>query len=414
MKKYILIFLFFFVSLLHAQEVKSYDLNVTINVKSKNVSVNGIINIDFQAKDTINLILWRNSIIKEIKYESTPIKYSFDTLSPSPIMYIPNGRLIKIIKPKSSNRVIPLSFSYTSNMKGLKGWASSFSDDWIELNYYGAWFPVGLNSRNINSKIKINIDKDYIITGSGKVSKEKDYWEMNQNWQSFDIVIIASKQLKSKLLKENNAFIQTDYCELPAPEVDSVLNGCKDAFHLFEKHFGKKDSTYLKFVIAPFEQGGGYSRKNFVCLRTKHFNTYTSRGIAHEIAHFWWNNAITTTWEDWLNEAFAEYSMLLYVREKYGPDEFKKITDEYKSRTKNLPAIWGIDRNAPESYSVLYEKGSLILCELENMLGNEKFISLLTEVSKNKVSSNNDLLNLIEQKSSVKIRQWLENKLKTL
>lgn len=414
MKKYIPVILFFLISHIHAENIKSYDLDVLIDVKTRDVITSGIINIDFQEKDTINLVLWKNSLIKEIKYKSKPVKYSFDSLSPSPIIYIPNGRILTIIKPPKSNNIIQLSLSYISNMKGLKGWANSFSEDWIELNYYCAWFPVGLNSRNFNSKIKISIDKEYVITGSGKVSKKKNYWEMNQSWQGFDNVIIASKKLKSKILKEESSLIQTDYCELSELEADSILSGCKLAFHLFEKYFGKKDSTYLKFIIAPFEHGGGYSRKNFVCLRTKHFDAYTSEGIAHEIAHFWWNNAATTTWEDWLNEAFAEYSMLMYVREKFGIEAFRKKIDEYKSRTKNSPAIWGIDRNSPDSYSSLYEKGSLILCELEDMLGNEKFFNLLSSISKSKIATNNDLLSFIEKKLSKETRQWLENKLKNL
>jgi aminopeptidase N len=148
-------------------------------------------------------------------------------------------------------------------------------------------------------------------------------------------------------------------------------------------------------------------------MGTKVFGLYTRQGIAHELAHFWWHNAGTTTWEDWLNEAFAEYSMLLYIRERIGSGEFQKTVDEYKNRTINLAPVWGIDRGADDAYSVLYEKGSLILCEMEEMVGKNSFMNFLKKVSDNKIKTTDELLNLIESELSEETRLWLENKLKT-
>ncbi len=237
---------------------------------------------------------------------------------------------------------------------------------------------------------------------------------MSQPWGSFDNVIIASRSLQLKSLEKNSLHIEADYSseDFPETDSDSVLTECKNVLNLFEEIFGKRDSTYLKFVIAPFEMGG-YSRRNFVCLRTKKFNLYTEKGIAHEIAHFWWHNASSTTWEDWLNEAFAEYSMLVYIREKKGDKIFQKIVEEYKNKTKDLPSIQGIDRNSPKAYSVLYEKGPLILYEFEELVGKDLFFNFLKEAAKSKIATTSDLLNLTEKLLSKEVRSWLEIKLKT-
>jgi hypothetical protein len=411
MRKYTLLFLLITSAVLYGQEIKSYDLSVKIDVNAKNVDVSGFVNINFKGKDSIDLILWKNSTIKSITGNKTSIKFFFDTLSASPIMYIPNGRKLTLTKSANTNDEQSVVFEYSSCMNGLNGWAKSFTNDWIELNFYCAWIPVG--GGNPVSKLTLKIDDGYLITGSGKVSRKKDCWQIDQSWGSFDNVVIASKNLKSKVLKEDGNFIETVYGEYPELDADSTIRECKNALDLFNSYFGRKDSTYLKFVIAPFENGGGYSRKNFVRMGTKNFNLYTKKGIGHEIAHFWWNNANTTTWQDWLNEAFAEYSMLMYIRERYGMAEFQKLIDEYKSRTRNLPPVWGLNRNAPDAYSVLYEKSSLILYELETLTGKEKFTNLLKEVSKNKIADTDSLLGLIEKKLSVETRYWLETKLKT-
>jgi len=37
----------------------------------------------------------------------------------------------------------------------------------------------------------------------------------------------------------------------------------------------------------------------------------------------WWANAPVNSWEDWLNESFAEYSALMAVRELFGAERFE-------------------------------------------------------------------------------------------
>ena len=398
-----------------AQEISFYNLKVKIDAPSKKVFVDGFINADFKDSDTLNLVLWQNSSIKEINNKDKNIKFYFDTSASSPIMYIPNGRKLVVVKSDDDSSKQFLYFNYICDFSTLSGWANSFAENWIELNFYCAWFPVNIGYSNFNSKFSIYVNDSYSVTGSGIVSKNKDFWEMKQPWGSFDNVIIVSRNLQSKSLEKNSLNIEADYSseDFLITDSDSVLNECKNVLDLFEEIFGKRDSTYLKFVIAPFEMGG-YSRKNFVCLRTKKFDLYTEKGIAHEIAHFWWHNAPTGTWEDWLNEAFAEYSMLVYIRERKGAKEFQKIVEEYKNNTKDLPSIWGIERNSPNAYSVLYEKGSLILYEFEEKVGKEFFFQFLKDVVNKKISNTNDLLEFAKKELSKEAADWLEDKLKNV
>jgi hypothetical protein len=400
-------------TLSYGQEILSYDLNVSIDVLPRKLHVKGSAKIDYKKSDSISLILWKNTVIQSINSKGSPIRYMFDTISPSPVMYIPGGGRLVVYKPSQSNEIQDIYFEYNCDMHNLTGWAKSFSEEWIEINYYCAWFPLNNSSRNFRSRINIAIDSAYTVTGSGIVNRKEDHWEMTQPWAGFDNVIIASKGLKSRVLDENNVHIETYYKDFPESEADSVISECRFVFGLYKNLFGEKDSTYMKFVIAPFEGGGGYSRKNFVSMRTKQFSFYTRVGIGHEIAHFWWSNAVTTTWEDWLNEAFAEYSMLIYLRERSGLNVFNTQINEYKKRTVNTPPIWGLDRNAPQSYTVLYEKGALILCDMEQKTGKDQFFSFLKEVQKKKIATTAELLDFTEARLSGEISKWLENKLRT-
>ena len=417
MKQSVKYFIFFFLSgflsfQTYGQQIISYNLDVKIDVVSKKVQVKGFLDIDFELRDSLTLVLWKNTDIRSLRLNRVPAKYSFDTASASPIMYIPNGRPLAIVKPSGAGNRDTVFVEYVSDMKMLSGWARSFADNWIELNYYSAWFPIHSRSRNFTSKISITIDTPYNVTGSGMVERKNNFWEMNQPWAGYDNVIIASNALYSRTYQKEKVRIETDYSEFPASALDSLLTECAYVFDYYQNLFGKKDSVYMKFVMAPFEKGGGYSRKNFVSMRTKEFNIYTRGGIGHEIAHFWWSNAVTTTWEDWLNEAFAEYSMLMYFRERLGREVFENRIEEYKHRCTNTPPIWGISRNSQSSYTVLYEKGSLLLYELEQHMGRERFAGFMKSVAVNKIATTADLLVLVEREFSKDIRVWLEEKLK--
>lgn len=411
MRTFILsLFIILIFSHVKSQEIKNYDFEIKIDVKSEKIHVKGNIDIDFNGKDTALMILWKYSDISSITFENTPVKYYFDTASPSSNMYIPDGKNLFVFNPAKDKKIQSLLFDYECDMNKLNGWAKSFTESWIEMNFYSAWFP--LNSNKFTSKFKIWIDGTYRLTGSGTIRQKEGYWEMEQPWPSFDNVIIASKNLKSKTLKDKNVFIGTDYSDFPETDADSIIAECRYVLKLYERLFGKKDSTYLKFVITPVEKGGGYSRKNFVSMGTKNFNLYTTGGIAHEIAHFWWSNATASTWEDWLNESFAEYSMLVYFLERYGKDVFYSRIEQYKTRSANTPPIWGINRNSPEAYTVLYEKGALLLCELEEKTGKDKFHCFLKEISVKKVDTTAEFLDMAEKSFSIEIRNWIEEGLK--
>lgn len=396
-----------------AQKINSYDFDVKINIKSKIVDVICEIKVDFENKDSMSFILWKNTNIQSISHGKQPFKYIFDTAAASPVMFIPNGKSLILKKPDQTRNNYTIILSYQCNMNELEkwGWSKSFNEDWIELNIYSGWFPVHWESKKYYSKIKLKIDSDYKVSGAGKIKKENGYWLIEQPWLTNDNIIFASKKLKSKLIKQNNTVIDLTYIDFSKADIDSTLAECKNMFDYYIKSFGTNDINFIRVVTIPYGKGG-YGRTNFFAIKTTKFNEYTTNLIAHEMGHLWWFRANSTTWQDWLNESFAEYSMLLYYKKKHGEKKFQDKINSYKNDIKTAPPIWGINRNAPKSYASLYQKGAIILYELENMLGKEQFFRLLKMISKNKIDNTKELLALIEKKLSEDTRRWLEAQLK--
>lgn len=413
MKKLITVTLFsLFVSGIFGQEIKHYELKVNFDILQRKIDVKGTIEIDFQDKENITLALWKNSNIQSIMFDKESADYSFDTICKSPNYYIQNGGKLIIRNIKKKNYAKPIYFAYTCDMKNVTGWAKSFSEDWIELGFYTAWYPVHNESKKFTSIITISIDDDFKVSGSGIVTQDGKNWIITHNWPVFDNVIIAAKDLKSKKIGGNEIGLELVYTKFPEKDLDSVSIICQEIYEFYSSIFGKQENAYLKYVLNPLKGRGGYSRTKFVSIKASGYNQYLKEGLAHEMAHFWWKNAVTTTWEDWLNEAFAEYSMLLYLREKDSEKIFNNLIKQFKEWTKNSLPIWGVDRETPEAYTALYNKGSLILMEFEEKLGADDFYKFLRTLLTNKISTTADFLNLVETELSKENRVWFENKLK--
>jgi aminopeptidase N len=120
---------------------------------------------------------------------------------------------------------------------------------------------------------------------------------------------------------------------------------------------------------------------------------------AHETAHQWWGNRVTpaTYRDNWLMEALANYSALLYLEKRRGARSMEIMLDTYRDAllAKNAagqavdsagPIVLGTrleTSQEPRAWrSITYGKGSWIMQMLRGRMGDQKFLALLAEISK--------------------------------
>ncbi|MCK4578550.1 MAG: HEAT repeat domain-containing protein, partial [Candidatus Marinimicrobia bacterium] len=103
--------------------------------------------------------------------------------------------------------------------------------------------------------------------------------------------------------------------------------------------------------------------------------------VAHELAHQWWGDLLTTkNWNHlWLNEAFATYFDALYVEHDKGEGEFllelidnrRRYLEEDKHNYRR-PIVYDLYEDPSEMFDVhSYQKGSLVLHMIRYLLGDE-------------------------------------------
>ena len=120
---------------------------------------------------------------------------------------------------------------------------------------------------------------------------------------------------------------------------------------------------------------------------------------AHEVAHQWWGNRVTTTFyrDGWLMEALANVSALLYVEKRKGIPSGAVMLDSYRTSLLEKgangqiadaagPVSFGprlTSSIAPAAYiTITYGKGLWVMQMLRRRMGDERFLALLADLTK--------------------------------
>ncbi len=396
----------------NAPTVKRYDILLDIDVEKKTLAVTLTAQIDFKGSKSIDFTLWKYSDIKHIRSKNKELAYSFDTKAKSSNTYIRQGAPLRLTVPKKKG-VCSITFDYTCNLDSLDTWMSSMEKDWVQLGYYVAWFPVNSDSRDFTANVSVSINDGYTVSGSGIVEHKDNKWEMLQPWGGFDLQIVASPTLKSKKMTSDGRTFEVVYTDFADADVDSALVACREALQFYTRLFKTNPSNdYMKFLVVP-RRGGGISRKNFIAYATKRFNEHFKTAIGHEMGHFWWNKAPTFSWEDWLNEGFAEFSMLWYIKCHFDKHVFDCYLEACRENARHACPIYEVDRDAPEAYDALYNKGALLLYDLEQKVGEQRFFEFMQGVAEREITSTTLLLDYAEEVFGKEIRKWIENRIKS-
>jgi hypothetical protein len=120
---------------------------------------------------------------------------------------------------------------------------------------------------------------------------------------------------------------------------------------------------------------------------------------AHETAHQWWGNRVTaaTYRDNWLMEALANTTALLYLEKRRGTHSVEQMLDSYRiallakndsgqSVDSAGPIVLGTrleSSQEPRAWrTITYGKGSWIMQMLRARMGSERFLAMLAEIVK--------------------------------
>jgi hypothetical protein len=323
--------------------------------------------------------------------------------------------IIKFRRPLRPGETADIHLEAHGKLTDVSRGSNSFSAPWVELSIDSGWYPYELEARNFGFKLQVKIDPGYQFAGNGKVSGGNGTWRLVRKDATSDIDLVAAPAWTATALREQGLRIRMIAVNVPPVTIQRFAQQASSSARTYAEWFGQAAGRDITVVLSPRQGGSSYSRPGYVSLAYSPEPAEEDRLLfilAHELAHFWWSGAPNSTWENWLNEAFAEYSALMYVRKSQGQAAFRELMLERVQRARTQPPIWGVRRNMRAYNRVIYAKGAIRLLQLEQMVGQEKFRQLLATLVRKHINTTQDFLDELQAESSPQTRMRFERLLK--
>ncbi len=275
------------------------------------------------------------------------------------------------------------------------------------------WFPqpdMGGQYYTVRSTVKVQ--KPFVPLVPGKTVRRVEEGEYNvletrigKPVQFF--VVLAGKYQFDEEEKDGLTIRVASYAGENRIAFRKLLGLSRKAIEYFSGFLGP--FPFEEFNIVEINDFGyGQAPPAFMFITTEAFNPIGaelnqlySEGInervAHEIAHQWWGHVVKMpgSEEQWLSEAFAEYSAALFIRDLRGKSDYARLKAVWRRRANESREIAPIplanrviarnDMSMSWNHrtALLYSKGPLLLEALHRDLGDQRFLVFLASVQSN-------------------------------
>lgn len=203
-----------------------------------------------------------------------------------------------------------------------------------------------------------------------------------------------------------------------APSEAAILPKAQDIIAFYNRTIGRQDSiTRFTVLLTGTKQDAFALLDNATVITYPNFDLSQRVDLlvlAHEISHKWWSYGSAHDENDWLNEAFATYSSMLYLQARGDTAGYRQNYEKLAKTTANTPAIIGFDRTKYEGgmyRRVVYNKGMVMLAALHGRVGTEQLYTILARTAAQRVSTTTAFLGVVGQVAGAETRAWLLAKL---
>jgi len=197
----------------------------------------------------------------------------------------------------------------------------------------------------------------------------------------------------------------------PADELAHIAGEVAAAMEFYKARFGPPPLNRIEVSPVPGRFGQGFA--GMIYLSTLAYLPVTSRPLssmgayeqvffgellrAHEAAHQWWGNIVSagSYHHEWLMEALANYSALMFLESKKGPKFIDGVLDEYRREMllkdaagdtveSGGPLVQGgrlETLSNPNAWAtIIYGKGTWVIHMLRRRMGDAQFLKMLAEL----------------------------------
>ena len=378
--------------------------------------------VDYMVEGTILEVTLQKPILPG---KSTTLEMEFDAQVPVQIRR--SGRQNREGVALSMAQWYPKLAEYDT-----QGW---HADPYIFREFYGVWGDFD---------VKITIDKDYTIGGTGYLQNPN---EIGHGYQDQGIVVDNSKKDKltwhfiapnvhdftwaaddnyihDTLIMENGPTLHFLYKDNPdilenwkalQPKTAALMN-------YFSEHVG--EYPYKQYSVI---QGGDGGMEYAMCtLITGNRRLGSLVGVtAHELAHSWFQFLLGTNelLYGWMDEGFTDYISAYAMDSINDTNAINPVSASYKSYDRLVasgyeqPLSTHADRFSSNSAYSVYKKGAVFLGQLSYIIGKENLDKTLKSYFKHwsfKHPTPYDFIRIAERESGLQLKWYIEDWMNTV
>jgi aminopeptidase N len=328
--------------------------------------------------------------------------------------------------PKGKDRL-----AYNQEQYSLTNWYPILSiydektNTWDETPFH----PVGESNYSDCSDylVHVSVPKNMVVASTGvKLSKEnnKDIDRITfEAVNNRDFVLFMSKDYKV-LSKDVNGIRVNSYYLKEETTAKRMLDLASESLNYFSDTFGKY--PYSEYdVVETYLQGGAMEYPtvtqmgpySYLSPEYKENNlTFFDEAVVHETAHQWWYSTVGNNEfkEPVLDETFTSYSTALFFEKLYGEYSSEAIKSVFLAAPiqGGTPIYRSTDKFTWQDFSkVIYKLGPVVLEDLRQKVGQEKFIDIFRTYYDNykfKNATFEGFLEVIKEKSGSEISSYVK------
>jgi len=383
-------------------DVTFYDLNIDVDIVHK--SIQGYNTIYFTAKNnftTLQIDLFDNMVIDKIEYNNQPIAYTRDA----------NAVFVTFDQPIERNAKEKFTVVYHGVPVAAKHapWDGGFvwskdddGKDWVGLACEGVgaslWWPCKDDVSDEPDSMKIGCtfpsDLKFVSNGNELFNTKNDngtntsIWKVSYPINNYNVTLNIGNYVhfaETYHSKQMATDLSLDYYVLPnhLEKAKKQFEQVKPMLAIYEKYFGpypfwNDGYALVETAYLGMEHQGAIAYGN-------HYKTgydgrdYSGLGldfdyiIIHESGHEWWGNSVTCkdVADLWIHEGFCTYGESIYVEEMFGKKKAQDYIHAKKKNIGNKAPIQGTYGVNSEGDGDMYNKSSLFLNTLRNVVNND-------------------------------------------
>lgn len=389
---------------------KSYSVmkidSVTVGGKQKEVTVGG--------EDENILIVTLDGTLDPTEKTSVTIDYS---------VKLPNVRHRFGYTDKSVNlgNFYPIACMYEGG-------------EFVADPYYATGDP--FYSECANYSVSLTVPENYECAATGKIEgKTAGEGTVTYNIKAKKVRDFAAVVGEYEKISGLSGTTIVNYYYYSDADPEKALNAAIDSVRIFGDKFGGYAYDEYTVVQTGFLQGG-MEYPALSMISDEYSGDSKLDIIVHETAHQWWYGAVGNDEirYSWLDEAMAEYSTMMFYEYADGYkytfegkradalSAYMLYCETYKNygrgNTSMTRALNDYDNETEYSY-MIYVKGALMLDDIRNTVGTDKFLAGLKQYYKDNkfgIAKPQNLIGAMESKSKRQLEplfnSWLDGNVK--